>query len=788
MKSIKQAVLDKQIDLLYSYSSFVVSAGIGIVCLAWFYYSFVTDSPWLVMWAVGLIGLNVFRIWLLRQFQSINQSQAKLGIWLRRHLITTFLSGLLWGLLSLLYDPSWETSHQVMLFMLLTGTAAFSITAYAAVLEVYVVFLIPLLLPLELELFSKGELAISILGVLLMLFAIGMLFVAKRFYTQLIESIHLSFEHKFLQEALSSGSQHLESVEHALKTAEQQFGNVLETSLDGFWEWDIPNNSFYFSPRWKEQLGYNDHEIKNEISSWKTLLHPDDQVQIFDKLNAYQKNPTGYWEEEFRLLHKNGTYRIVNSRATPTISDGGKLIRLAGVNIDITDRVNAENKIKKLAYLDRLTKLPNRLLFSDRISHAITQSKNDGLKLCVIFLDLDRFKNINESFGHPSGDEVLKMIAERLKLVVREEDTLARLGGDEFAVLAENIHHSHSAALLAGKIQNSFEKKFQVRDYDFYVSASIGISVYPNDGEDAATLLKNADAAMYKAKNIDRGGFQFYTEELSEKALQHYTIESGLRQALEQDQFVVLYQPKIELSTGRIKGAEALVRWNHPQRGEISPTEFIPIAEESGQIKVIGEWVLLQACLAAQRWASLGYDFGRIAVNLSGIQIQNHNLQDVVRNILFRTGLSTDLLELEVTENIVMNDTNESAKCLFDLQRLGISIAIDDFGTGYSSLAQLTALPVDKLKIDQSFVMNICEDQQSAEISRTIIALGRVLNKTVIAEGIEHPDQLEFLREEGCDEGQGFLFSKPITEDQFLIFLKKNIDKYANYKQRLPVN
>ncbi|RLW67980.1 MAG: hypothetical protein B6D70_00415 [gamma proteobacterium symbiont of Stewartia floridana] len=514
--------------------------------------------------------------------------------------------------------------------------------------------------------------------------------------------------------------------------------------------------------------------MKSELETWKNLLHPDDRNVILEKLDNYLEHPRGHWEAEFRLLNKSGGYRGILARATPTLDEQGKLIRLTGVHIDITERVKAENKIKKLAYYDRLTKLPNRMLFNDRISHAISQAKHTGLKLCILFLDLDRFKNINDSFGHPAGDHVLKMIAERLRKVVREDDTLARLGGDEFAVLVENVHHSHHAALMAGKIKSSFEESFVVGGHDFYISGSIGISVYPNDGADAASLLKNADAAMYKAKSIDRGGFQFYTEELSENALQHYTIDSGLRQALSKQQFSVLYQPKIDLSSGSIKGAEALVRWRHPQLGEIPPEQFIPIAEETGQIRGIGEWVLSQACKTAQEWQSQGLDVGRMAVNLSGIQLLSDDFLETVKSILLKTGLPTELLELEVTENILMRDSEKSINTLDQLQSMGINIAIDDFGTGYSSLAQLTTLPVDKLKIDRSFVTTVCQDQQSAEISRTIIALGRTLNKVVIAEGIEYSDQQDFLRQEGCDEGQGFLFSRPMTSRQFIEFAENN--------------
>ena len=774
MKSIKQAVLDKQIDLLYSQSGAVVQSGIGVVFLAGFYYWIVTDNPLLIVWASLLLLLNLARLLLFRSFSRIEQKNARLGIWLRRHLLSTFLSGLGWGMLSLFYDPTWPTAHQVVLFMLMAGLSAASISAYAAVLEVYVVFLIPLLLPLEIGLLVRGDQTTSILGGLLLIFAMGMLFTARKFHTQLIETIHLSFEHKFLQEAVSTGSQQLEIAEHALRATEQQFGHVLESSLDGFWDWDTESDQVYLSPRWKEQLGFDENELANEFATWRDRLHPDDRDSMLKKLRAYLVKPWGSWEEEFRMRHKSGSYRWILARATPSFNSRGKLIRLTGVHIDITDRVFAETKARQLAYYDWLTELPNRILFNDRINHAITQARRTGHKLCILFFDLDRFKNINDSFGHPAGDGVLKMVADRLRKAVRDGDTLARLGGDEFAVLIENVRRSHSAALLAGKVQASFEKPFVVQDHDFYLSASIGISVFPDDGKDAAELLKNADAAMYKAKNTERGGFQFYTQELSDNAFQHFTLESGLRQALQKQQFQVLYQPKIDLSNGQINGAEALVRWRHPERGLIPPELFIPVAEETGQIKGIGEWVLEQACRDARAWQTQGFEFGRIAVNLSGVQIQREAFFDSVKRILLATGLGTELLELEVTENILMRDADTSARYLSNLQQLGISISIDDFGTGYSSLAHLASLPVDKLKIDRSFVKDVCHDKQNAEISRTIIALGHTLNKTVIAEGIERADQLEFLRREGCDEGQGFLISEPLCDEEFVNFLRQH--------------
>ncbi|MEJ2610653.1 MAG: EAL domain-containing protein [Candidatus Thiodiazotropha sp.] len=780
MKSIKQAVLDKQIDLLYSQSGIVVQSGVGMAFLAGLYYWLVNGSSWLIVWMSTLVLVNVGRLYLFYRFGQIVQDNARLGYWLRRHLLTTFLSGLIWGLLSLFYDPNWPTAHQVVLFMLLAGLAAWSVSAYSAVLEVYVVFLIPLLLPLEISLLVHGDQPSSLLGGLLLIFAIGMLFIARKFHSQLIETIHLSFEHQFLQQAVSTGSQQLQVTEHALRATEQQFDHVLESSLDGFWEWDTVNKQIYLSPRWKEQLGFDNDELPNELATWQDRLHPEDRPSMMQKLRAYLEKPWGSWEEEYRMQHKSGEYRWILARATPSLNEQGKLIRLTGVHIDITERVFAESKARKLAYYDWLTELPNRILFNDRITHAISQSRRSALKLYILFFDLDRFKNINDSFGHPAGDSVLKMVAERLVAAISEGDTLARLGGDEFAILIENVHHSHSAVLSIEKVQACFEKPFIVNGHDFYLSASIGISVFPDDGVDAAELLKNADVAMYQAKNTERGGFQFYTQELSDFAFQHFTLESGLRQAMKNREFQVYYQPKLNLLSGRISGIEALVRWRHPKNGLISPELFIPVAEETGQIKEVGEWVLEQACRDALAWTSMGYNFGRIAVNLSGVQIQSESFLDTIKRILSSTGMDMSLLELEITENILMRDTDASVRYLAELQNCGISISIDDFGTGYSSLAQLARFPVDKLKIDRSFVQNICHDKQNAEISRTIIALGKTLNKIVIAEGIEDSEQFEFLRREGCDEGQGFLISRPVPQDNLQNFLMQ-------YQQGFPL-
>ena len=772
MKTVQEAVLRKQIELLFSQSQVAVYTALGVALFVGLYYAFVADGVMLLAWLGMILALSLARLILLRRFQEAREKRFSTAYWLRRHILMTFASGLVWGLLSLLHDPAWPLAHQVVLFVVIAGIGAGSIMAYSAVMEVFVVFLIPLLLPLEIGLFVRGELNSSFLGGFVFMFAFGLLLLARRFHLTLVDSIHLSLSHQFLEQEISSGSRRLVMTEQALQSSREKFGQVMESSLDGFWDWDLVNDQLYLSPRWKAQIGFKDDELPNCFESFEGRLHPDEQDEMSRKLQAFLSKPWLNWEEEFRLRHKDGSYRWILARAKPTLNEAGEVIRLTGVHIDITERVSAESRANFLAYHDSLTGLPNRLLFNDRVDHAIAQAKRSGHRLSILFFDLDRFKHINDSLGHPAGDRVLTQVAKRMASSVREEDTLARLGGDEFAVLVENVEREQSLALVAEKLLHCFESPFEEAEHEFFLNASIGISIYPRDGETTATLLKNADAAMYKAKNNGRGGFQFYTEELTDNAYQYFTLESGLRQALLSDQFELHYQAKISLPGEALTGVEALIRWRHPEMGFIAPDQFIPVAEECGLIREIGEWVLMSACRDARAWCDKGIDFGHVAVNLSGVQLQHDSFVDSVRRALDETGLQSSCLELEVTENFLMQDAKASAHYLHALRELGVSIAIDDFGTGYSSLAHLTRFPINKLKIDRSFIKHVCEDAQSREISRTIISLGHTLDMQVVAEGIEKRDQLEFLKREGCDEGQGFYISKPLPRDEFEAFVR----------------
>ncbi|MGB5080931.1 MAG: EAL domain-containing protein [Burkholderiales bacterium] len=436
-------------------------------------------------------------------------------------------------------------------------------------------------------------------------------------------------------------------------------------------------------------------------------------------------------------------------------------------------RRQAEERIRRLANYDELTGLANRNMFSQRLGHAIAQARRDDKPLAILFLDLDRFKNINDTLGHAAGDSVLREVAKRLGECLRESDTVGRLGGDEFVVLLEAIPQPMHSAVVAQKLLAAVARPFTFEGQEFHLTASIGISAYPADSSDMEILLRNADIAMYRAKEQGKNNYQFYSARMNVHTLERMALESGLRHALDRDEFVLHYQPKVDVGSRRITSAEALLRWRHPTRGLVPPMQFIPLAEETGLIVAIGEWVLRTACAQNKSWRAQGLPPLRIAVNLSARQFSHENLLEDVERVLNETGLDPAALELEITESMVMHDPERAAMLLGKLKTMGVGISIDDFGTGYSSLSYLKRFPIDSLKIDRSFVKDLPLDVEDAAITQAIIVMAHSLGLKVIAEGVETADQAGYLRTHGCDEAQGYYFGRPVPADEFTRLLLK---------------
>jgi diguanylate cyclase (GGDEF)-like protein/PAS domain S-box-containing protein len=487
------------------------------------------------------------------------------------------------------------------------------------------------------------------------------------------------------------------------------------------------------------------------------------------------------------LVRRDGFEIPIEDSVAPIHDGEGQAAGAVIVFRDVSVARAMALQITHSAEHDFLTGLPNRMLLNDRISQAIALAPRHMQHVAVLFLDLDGFKHINDSLGHSTGDKLLQSIAQRLVECVRASDTVSRQGGDEFVVLLSEVAQSEDAAITARRMLRAVAQSHSIDQHDLYVTTSIGVSVYPDDGRDANTLIKNADTAMYQAKENGRQSFQFFKPAMNARAVERQSIEEGLRRALERREFALHYQPKIDLTTGAITGAEALLRWIHPMRGPIAPADFIPVAEDCGLIQTIGAWVLREACAQARAWMDVGLPATGMAVNVSGIEFRDERFLDRLFAIVRETGLDPKSLELELTESVLMKHAASTASILQTLRESGIRVAIDDFGTGYSSLSYLRKFPVDAVKIDQSFVRQISTAGDDTTIVKAVIGMARGLKLRVIAEGVETLEEAAFLRAYRCEEAQGYYFSRPVPPQQFAMLLKNGIPESPVVVQRSPV-
>ncbi|MDA8129483.1 MAG: EAL domain-containing protein [Betaproteobacteria bacterium] len=556
-----------------------------------------------------------------------------------------------------------------------------------------------------------------------------------------------------------------------------QAAKVFENTSEGVVITDAARRIVAVNRAFTRITGYSEDEVMGREPS--LLQSGRHDAEYYDRMwRAIDSH--GRWQGEIWNRRKNGSDYPEWLNISVVRDDAGAIANYIGVFSDITSIKEARDRVEYTAHHDALTGLPNRLLFRDRLEQALVLSRRSGSGVAVLFLDLDRFKVINDTLGHEAGDLLLREVAQRLTGCLRGEDTVARMGGDEFVVIQKGVAQPEDAALLATRMLTEISRPFSLGGHEIVTGLSIGISLYPEDGEDVSTLLKNADAAMYRAKDKGRNGYQFYSNEMTAAGMEHLELESDLRQALVRGELEVYYQPQIDLASGRIVGAEALARWHHPTRGMILPSVFIPLAEESGMIGPIGEWVLINACTDARAWQTAGLPGVRMAVNISGRQIGIDHTVEKVSAALKTSGLAPQFLEIEVTESVVMQDATRAISVLNTLKDMGVTLAIDDFGTGYSSLSYLKHFPLNKLKIDKSFVDGMVDNPDDAAIVMAIIAMAKSLRHTVIAEGVETEAQVERLREYGCDEIQGFFYSPPLPRERFAEFLRKGIAPGTN--------
>ncbi len=573
---------------------------------------------------------------------------------------------------------------------------------------------------------------------------------------------------------LTEANARLEQRVLQLHRAEETLSGVLDSIDNIVWSVSLDNHQLlYLNPAAERVYGRPVSDFHADNRLWLKIVHLDDRQRVDDWCAALVADqPLAI---EYRIVRPDGAERWLENRGRTINGPDGKAVRVDGVVSDISDRKLHAERIAYQANHDALTGLPNRILLNDRISQALAQARRSDQHVAILFLDLDGFKFVNDSYGHAFGDALLRTVAARLEVVTRESDTVARLGGDEFVILLPSLARSEVAVQVAEKVLQAFSVQISQDGRDLHLSASIGISVFPQDGNSSDLLLQHADVAMYRAKANGRNGFKAYSVEMGVQAQDRMEIESALRVALERRQLELHYQPQVDGASGRIVGVEALLRWHHPTLGMVAPSRFIPVAEETGLIIPIGEWVLQTAAAQAKAWHAGGHTELCVAVNMSAKQFQQQDVPALVRDVLDRTGLPAQCLELELTESVLMQGTDAAVHTMRQIKALGVRLALDDFGTGYSSLSYLKRFPIDVLKIDQSFTFEVTSDDGAASITRAIIAMARSLNMTTVAEGVETREQLEFLGMLGCDVMQGYHISRPVPASQITAMLEADL-------------
>lgn len=559
--------------------------------------------------------------------------------------------------------------------------------------------------------------------------------------------------------------------EAALGESEETLRTVVESVREIIFRIDPDCHLTFLNTAWTKILG-----LPAEACLDQPLLaffHPDDRMRCTDMMNQLLRRELDSLRFEARLLKQDTEPVWMEADMALNLDAQGKVNGIVGTLDDISERRENEERLLYMATHDALTGLPNRNLFEDRLNQAIAQSARENQLVAVIFMDLDQFKMVNDSLGHDQGDILLREVAVRLAETVRAGDTVARLGGDEFVIVLSELDAAEDAIAIARKIMKSLEKPVYLKNQELAVAGSIGIAMFPKDGDTTSQLVRNADTAMYRSKELGRKQICFYSPEMNAKLLERLTLENDMRRAIERNEFEVHYQPKLDITTGRILGFEALLRWQHPVRGTISPDKIIPLAESSGLILAIGSWVLRTACEQLVQWQQQGYSGLTMAVNLSARQFWKEDLVENIAEILKETGLPPEYLELEITESSVMRNAEETISTLGKLHDMGITLSIDDFGTGYSSLSYLKRFPIQALKVDQSFVRDITVDRDAAAIAQGIIALAHSMNLQVIAEGVQTQSQFDLLKLWNCNAMQGYLFSKPVPGKSAFDLLRK---------------
>jgi len=772
---VTKHIFSEQVRLLYRFSlagylaELVVTFLLG--ALLW---NELGQRPELFAWFAAAFVLMVARYGLYVFFVRANPPLTAMDKWQTLFMVGSLLLAVLWGLMgSVLLPKTGSTQLPVMMLVALLTTGA--MTYYAPHRTLYFNYALLSLLPMGVATFGFGDRNGSLLGASIIILAGLLVFVHSKVHKALVESLTARFDNLLIAMRLKEEKLRVERANLALgqETGErrkaeraellalQRLRLHLERTPLGVIEWDMDFRVSTWNPSAEAIFGYSAGEVIGE-SGYMFAEGTQDSERLA-AMWLELANAPGSTRATLANKVKRGEIIHTEWYNTPLVDNEGVMIGVASLVQDITERLNTERTIHYMAHHDTLTGLPNRRLMQDRLNQAILQARRQQKHVALLFLDLDRFKLVNDTLGHETGDYVLRDIAKKLNSVVREGDTVSREGGDEFLIILPDLDKPEFAQLVAAKILDELAKPIEVSGHELTVTASIGISHYPNDATDVQQLLKHADSAMYQAKDAGRNTARFFTSDLNFLLSKRLEVESRLRRGIERNEFFLRFQPQVDVLSNRIVGVEALVRWNDPQHGEIFPKDFISIAEELGLIVPLGEWVFRTACQQIKAWDQEGYRDVSVSVNLSPRQFVSRKLLPSMKLALMETGIDPSRIDLEITESMAMRNLEQSIEILAELRRMGATISVDDFGVGYSSLGQLRRLPAQTLKIDASFISQIPDDANSCSITEAIIAMAKRLRLRTVAEGVETTTQLDFLRANGCDAYQGYLFAKPLT-------------------------
>jgi diguanylate cyclase (GGDEF)-like protein/PAS domain S-box-containing protein len=797
--AINALILEEQTRLLYQQAPISNTTVIAVAILFYFILTPQIDTGIVEIWVLALFTTASFRLalWLTRKRNPQNRTNKQ---WLRAYLIGCLFVGIAWSLIVPYIYIADNLAIAIGLCMLLFGIVASAVIVLSAYIPAFIVYVYPQILTLVGTLIAYGDSGHSALPVATLVYLTMTTLFTRNIHHNILENIRLQAQNSQLIEDLSEEVKSRESVikertqelqkknsalsteitvrkqvESALRMSEERFELAMRGANDGVFDWNLQNNDIYFSPRWKSMLGYEEDELPNDFSSWEDLIEERDRELSWQMLTDYINGNRDNFHIEFKMSHKDGHWVDVLSRAFLVRDEEGNAVRIVGTHVDISEKKRQEAHILRQAHFDGLTGLPNRFLAMDRLAQLLKEASRDHRKAAILFLDLDGFKRVNDTLGHETGDRLLVQAAERLKSAVPDGDSVCRLGGDEFVVLLRNLTEQADARTVAKHLISHFRHPFRLDERDLVVTTSIGIAVYPCDGATPTELLRNADTAMYHSKEQGRSIYNFFTNEMNLHVSRSLEVEEQLHGALERQEFLVYYQPVIDLNSNRAVAAEALLRWSNPALGSIPPEEFIPIAEQTGGILDLGRFVLQQAVINALQWREMTNGEFKIAVNLSPRQLRDTTLIDFIIDLLKHSSLQPEALVLEVTEGVLMSGQQDIEQALVQLHKTGISLAMDDFGTGYSSMNYLRKYPFDVLKVDRSFVSDITHDPADAELVNASILMAHGLGLEVVAEGVETEEQLSRLHDMQCEYAQGYLFSRPVTTEAFTQFLQDSL-------------